>query len=73
MVEPVRHRQTKEAGTDMFEPKATAPHLDSTATTDRGDSKFVGSDSVGFGLAQQNPKPWLDRADIALLSAIKIA
>src|SRR5712664_3552158 len=33
MVEPVRHRQTKEAGTDMFEPKATAPHLDSTATT----------------------------------------
>jgi hypothetical protein len=30
MVEPVRHRQTKEAGTDMFEPKATAPHLDST-------------------------------------------
>jgi hypothetical protein len=33
MVEPVRHRQTKEAGTDMLEPKATAPHLDSTATT----------------------------------------
>jgi hypothetical protein len=32
MVEPVRHRQTKEAGTDMFEPKATAPHLVSTAT-----------------------------------------
>jgi len=32
MVEPVRHRQTKEAATDMFEPKATAPHLDSTAT-----------------------------------------
>jgi hypothetical protein len=32
MVEPVRHRQTKEAGTDMFEPNATAPHLDSTAT-----------------------------------------
>ena len=31
MVEPMRHRQTKEAGTDMFEPKATAPHLDSTA------------------------------------------
>jgi len=43
------------------------------ATTDRGDSKFGGSDSVGFGLAQQHPKPWLDRADIALLSAIKIA
>jgi hypothetical protein len=33
MVEPVRHRQTKETATDMFEPKATAPHLDSTATT----------------------------------------
>jgi len=32
MVEPVRHRQTKEAATDMFEPKATASHLDSTAT-----------------------------------------
>jgi hypothetical protein len=26
----VRHRQTKEAETDMFEPKATASHLDST-------------------------------------------
>jgi hypothetical protein len=43
MVEPVRHRQTKEAGTDMFEPKATAPHLDSTATTDPGDTKSPGS------------------------------
>jgi hypothetical protein len=32
MVEPVRHRQTKEAETDMFEPKATASHLDSTLT-----------------------------------------
>jgi hypothetical protein len=32
-VEPVRHRGAKEAGTDMFEPKATAPHLDSTATS----------------------------------------
>src|SRR6478672_10845310 len=30
MVEPLRHRQTKEAATDMFEPTATAPHLDST-------------------------------------------
>jgi hypothetical protein len=30
MVEPVRHRQTKEAATDMSEPKATASHLDST-------------------------------------------
>src|SRR5215467_11327914 len=30
MVEPLRHRQTKEAGTDMFDPKATASHLDST-------------------------------------------
>src|SRR5258708_35950190 len=30
MVEPVRHRQTKGAETDMFEPKATASHLDST-------------------------------------------
>ena len=29
--ELVRHRQTKGAATDMFEPKATAPHLDSTA------------------------------------------
>jgi hypothetical protein len=26
----VRHRQTKEAATDRFEPTATAPHLDST-------------------------------------------
>src|SRR5467141_3601508 len=30
MAEPVRHRQTKEAATDMLEPKATAPHSDST-------------------------------------------
>src|SRR6266852_5137232 len=30
MVEPVRHRQTKGAATDMLEPKATASHLDST-------------------------------------------
>jgi hypothetical protein len=29
MVEPVRHRRTKAAATDMFEPKATASHLDS--------------------------------------------
>ena len=30
MVEPVRHRRTKGAETDMFEPKATASHLDFT-------------------------------------------
>ena len=30
MVELLRHRQTKEAATDMFLPNATAPHLDST-------------------------------------------
>src|SRR6266550_3429466 len=30
MVEPLRHRRTKGAATDMFEPKATASHLDST-------------------------------------------
>ena len=30
MVEPLRHRQTKEAETDMFDLKAAAPHLDST-------------------------------------------
>jgi hypothetical protein len=30
MVEPVRHSQTKETATDMFEPTATAPHLDSS-------------------------------------------
>jgi hypothetical protein len=30
MVGPVRHRQTKEAETDMLVPKATAPHPDST-------------------------------------------
>ena len=31
-VEPLRHRQTKEAATDMFYLTATAPHLNSTAT-----------------------------------------
>src|SRR5258706_8490810 len=30
MVEPLRQRRTKGAATDMFEPKATASHLDST-------------------------------------------
>jgi hypothetical protein len=30
MVEPVRHRRTKGAATDMLKPKATASHLDST-------------------------------------------
>src|SRR5882762_6083391 len=30
MVEPVRHRRTKGAATDMLEPKATASPLDST-------------------------------------------
>ena len=39
MVEPVRHRQTKEAGTDMFESKAAAPHLGSTATKIPGASQ----------------------------------
>ena len=31
MVEPVRHRRTKVAATDMFAPKATASHLDFTS------------------------------------------
>src|ERR1700674_2292838 len=35
MVEPVRHRRTKGAATDMFEPKATASHLDSTCAVER--------------------------------------
>ena len=30
MVEPVRHRRTKGAATDMLEPKTTASHLDFT-------------------------------------------
>jgi hypothetical protein len=30
MVEPVRHRRTKGAATDMCKPKATASHLDAT-------------------------------------------
>ena len=37
MVEPVRHRQTKEAAKDMFEPKATASHLDSTVMRIKAD------------------------------------
>src|SRR5476649_267511 len=32
---PVRHRRTKGAATDMFEPKATASHLDSTCAVER--------------------------------------
>src|SRR5882757_1279654 len=65
MVEPMRHRQTKEAGTDMFEPKATAPHLDSTATTDTGDTKSPGSQPPKGGRASFSPRqstgPRLDR------------
>src|SRR5271166_6010725 len=30
MAEPLRHRQTKGAETDMLKPNVTAPHLDST-------------------------------------------
>jgi hypothetical protein len=48
MVEPVRQRQTKEAGTDMLEPKATAPHLDSTAT----------NDSIGPASPETGPFCW---------------
>jgi hypothetical protein len=49
MVEPVRHRQTKEAVTDMFEPKATAPHLDSTATK-LVKAAAISMDCLGFVL-----------------------
>src|SRR3979409_649271 len=35
MVEPVRHRRTKGAATDMFEPKATASHIASTCAVQR--------------------------------------
>src|SRR5216683_6707916 len=62
MVEPVRHRQTKEAATDMFEPKAAAPHLDSTATTfiithspsrsNRGGLRFSGEGGAGDQVGQ---------------------
>jgi len=47
MVEPVRHRQTKGAETDMFEPKATASHLNSTrlgGTYPRSEARFNGVD-----------------------------
>jgi hypothetical protein len=33
MGELVRHRQTKEAGNGYVQPKATAPHLDSTLSS----------------------------------------
>src|SRR5712691_343701 len=51
MVEPVRHRETKEAATDMFEPKAAASHLDSTATTfiiTHSPSRFNRRDGLSF-------------------------
>jgi hypothetical protein len=45
MVELVRHRPTKEAETDMFEPKATASHLDSTKRTmSKAGQEYIGSD-----------------------------
>src|SRR6266851_10075599 len=37
MVEPVRHRRTKGAATDMLEPKATASHLDSAQFGSKSD------------------------------------
>jgi hypothetical protein len=47
MVEPVRHRRTKEAETDMLEPKATASHLDSTTfetAAELGECLLIGVD-----------------------------
>src|SRR6266536_5821232 len=35
MVEPLRHRQTKEADNRYVQPKATAPHLDSTDAVEK--------------------------------------
>jgi hypothetical protein len=56
MVEPVRHRQTKEAGTDMFEPKATAPHLDSTATKFDTKNQAISTDCFVF-VFEAEPSP----------------
>src|SRR5271154_4744220 len=71
MVEPVRHRRTKGAETDMFEPKATASHLDSTRSRrskhrprpvrdvlrDRNDLTGC-ADFIPNGVTHQKPCHW---------------
>jgi hypothetical protein len=37
----VRHRRTKGAATDMFEPKVTASHLDSTRNARQTDASIA--------------------------------
>ena len=46
----MRHRQTKEAATDRFEPTATAPHLDSTDFSQRASAR------KSKGQVPSNPK-----------------
>src|ERR1700736_3975853 len=74
MAEPVRHRRTKGAATDMLEPKATASHLDSTQSghskhrlrpvrdvlRDRNDLKVLTgcADFIPNSLAHQKPCHW---------------
>jgi hypothetical protein len=57
MVEPVRHRRTKGAATDMFEPKATASHLDTTDI--RRKSAKLGNDEYSINhLAGCDKERW---------------
>jgi hypothetical protein len=65
MGELLRHRQTKEAETDMFAPKVTAPHLDSTLSggklPSRGGSVCLNSLGLPLGglLPVVTPPPGL--------------
>ena len=57
MVELVRHHPTKGAATDMFEPKATASHLDSTHSVIRRDA--ICSDAIGVQRTFGGHRYWI--------------
>src|SRR5262249_49240880 len=59
MVEPVRHRQTKEAANRYVQPTATASHLDSTQSPPRKRTSVVGwgGPTPGVSKRQQILKP----------------
>src|SRR6266849_5667821 len=67
MVEPVRHRRTKGAATDMLEPKATASHLDSTIRVVMGTSG-VGAKRTFQTSAASSAGVLRDRNDLKLLT-----
>jgi hypothetical protein len=66
MAEPLRHRQTKGAATDMFDLKAAAPHLDSTyGLRKRQQNVALGSDCAVGGIERYNRYNWAGNETIS--------